>query len=218
MHPASPSLRLHQETRSKLFRNKLTASKANSLASCSFSKDLPTQLRLTNPRPPVVASVPDFTPDFAEEHAVRTPPAHEADQAGPLQFTLPSPFSDSVAQAFATRRAYGRAGKANHYEKPGYFPPFSAKRFIPEPEGLFGRAKEADLRDSHEAEVIWNIGQDVEVSVAAFQHAAIYLKDGNLAEVAEFFSAACHFNQPICQHVKERVDFFRDSIALEPQS
>jgi len=102
------------------------------------------------PANPVAAPVPDVAVAVAREPKLRPPPAPGAYQVGTLQFTLPSPSADSIVQALANRRAYGRTGKLNLFEKPSSIAPYPAKHFIPEPAGLFGRIKDSNFRDSHE--------------------------------------------------------------------
>ena len=129
------------------------------------------------PSTPVAAPVPDVTPVVAAEPPIRQPPTLEAYKVGTLQFSLPNPPEQSVAQVLNCRRAYGRTGKLNTFEKSSSLAPYPAKRFIPEPEGLFRRIKDADQRDSYEAEVLWNIGHDYEVQVAAFHQIAVAIAD-----------------------------------------
>ena len=162
------------------------------------------------PADPAVADVVDDQPKVPES---RQPPASPGAYAvGTLQFTLPAPSANTVAKALAIRQAYGDTGKLNLFEKPKTVAPYPAKRFIPEPAGLFGRIKNADARDGFEAEVLWNLGHDSEVATAAFHQVAQAIADKDWDAVTEAVALAYQFHKAGYERVKERVDFFADSL------
>ena len=169
-----------------------------------------TPVQVVQAAPQQVSIAPQQVADEApRRHQVYVP---EAYRVGILQFSLPTPTTRSISKVLETRLAYGDTGKLNQFGKPKHIVPFPAKRFIPEPAGLFGRIKESDTRDCHEAEVLWNIGHDAEVATAAFHQVAEALTEKNWTALTEALSVAYHFHKSAYERVQERVDFFADSL------
>lgn len=144
--------------------------------------------------------------------AGRISTAVEAYKVGTLQFTLPPPSANTVAEVLSTRQAYGETGKLNLFEKPRHLAPYPSTRFIPEPEGLFNRIKSADTRDGWESEVLWNIGHNQENALAACHKVAEALAAGDASAATDAFSIVHHFTQSTYERVTERVDFFTDAL------
>ena len=129
------------------------------------------------------------------------PTAHSVYADRRLQFTLPAPSAQGIADIVATRQLYGETGKLNLFQRPTNLAPFPSKRFIPEPEKLFGRTKEADTRDGWEAEVLWNIGYNTENALAASHKVAEALSAGNTQAATEAFSVLHHYLQASYERV-----------------
>lgn len=158
----------------------------------------------TNASPPA-AAVPPVTADQpAESPAVY--------RVGTLQFSLPPPSNSTVADVLSTRHAYGETGKLNQFPKPPTLPPYPSTRFIPAPEGLFGRIKTSDTRDSWEAEVLWNIGHNQENALAASHKVAEALAAGDITAATDAFAVVHHFTTASYSRVQERIDFFADAL------
>lgn len=51
--------------------------------------------------------------------------------------------------------------------KPSHIGVFPAHFFQPNKEGIYRRIYESDARDGHEADKLWNVGYDLEISLAA---------------------------------------------------
>lgn len=159
------------------------------------------------------AAPPSHPPSAATPDAADIPSSSaEVYKVGTLQFSLPPPSTTAVAEVLTTRHAYGETGKLNLFIKPPTLPPYPSSRFIPTPDGLFGRIKTSDNRDSWEAEILWNIGHNQECALAASHKVAEALAAGDIAAATDAFAVVHHYTNASYSRVQERVDFFADAL------
>ena len=153
---------------------------------------LPRKIQAPPTATPAAEQPGNWAPD-AGPAPTQLPTAHSVYADRRLQFPLHAPSAQGIANTVATRQLYGETGKLNLFQRPTNLAPFPSKRFIPEPEKLFGRIKEADTRDGWEAEVLWNIVYNTENALAASHKVAEALSAGNTQAATEAFSVLHHY-------------------------
>lgn len=130
-----------------------------------------------------------------------------------LSYHRPAPSAEAVSTAASTGQTYAESGKLTLFKKPAQLAHFPSNRFVPASEGLFGRIKTNDTRDSWEAETLWNTGYNLEVSLAALHELATVVSTKDINGAIEATSVLHHYLLAAYQRVQERVDFFTDPFA-----
>lgn len=160
---------------------------------------------------PSSAAAPTTTPE-APPAAADPGSAAEKFKISNLSFSLPAPSASAVSSVLSIRQAYAESGKLTLFNKPGHLAQFPSRRFVPEPEGLFRRIKDSDNRDGWEAEVLWNTGYNLEVSLAALHDLSKAISTSDLDAATESISVLHHFLVSGYERLQERLDFFADSL------
>jgi hypothetical protein len=160
------------------------------------------------PTVPVVPAVPAPEPQVP---ATTVPVTSRSPQVTGLAYSLAPPGAAAISEVVGIRHAYAEQAQLSLFNKPTSYPPYPSTVFVPEDAGLYTKIHSSDLRDGHEAEVMWNTGFNLEMALAAMHKVTESIYDGDLARVTDFSSVLDHFLQNAYLRLQERRDFFTDA-------
>lgn len=132
-HAISSELSQFDASRLHTLSNKVTGIKNQLLQIFNMLQASTGPLKTPAGEPAAATSYPS-----ASDPSAKTPISVEAYKTGVLYFTLPMPSATAIADTLATRQEYSEVGKLNKFQRPTSVDPFPDKKFIPEPEVLFG--------------------------------------------------------------------------------